>query len=66
MNIYLQIVVVPEVVDQVLVEIIPIVVHVLDHIHDQDQIHIQDRIVHLNQKNDEHDQDPVIVDKFNK
>ncbi len=55
---YLEIVVVLEVVDQVLVEVIRIVVHVLDH------IHVLDRTVHLDQKNDEHDQDLVIVDEY--
>jgi hypothetical protein len=57
-NIYLEIVVVPEVVDQVLVvEVIRIVV--------LDLIHVLDQKVHLDQKNDEHDQDLVIVDKIN-
>jgi len=57
---YLEIVVVLEVVDQVLVEVIRIVVHVLD----LDHIHVLDRTVHLDQKNDEHDQDLVIVDEY--
>jgi hypothetical protein len=56
MNIYLEIVVVPEVVDQV-VEVIRIVVHVLD------PILVLDQIVHLDQKNDEHVHDLVVVDK---
>jgi hypothetical protein len=48
---FLVIEVVPKVVDQVLVVIIRIVVHILD------------RRVHRHQKNDEHDQDLVVIDK---
>jgi hypothetical protein len=43
---YLEIVVVPEVVDQKLVEVVRIVVHILDH--------VLDRIVQLVQKNEDH------------
>jgi hypothetical protein len=49
----LVIVVVRKVVDQVLVVIVRIVVH----------IHVLDRRVHLDQKIDEHDQNLVVIDK---